>query len=198
MAVFPGKNFLSPAALARFLLTAALLVGLDLWTKVIAFDRLAVHDSAGRLVFGERGQLVAKAPYALIPGWLEFTVTTNRGAVFGMLEGYGPAFVIVSVVAIVVLSYMFAWSENQRLYQVILGMLLAGVLGNLYDRLKFGYVRDMIKGLPQWPNLFPWIFNIADSLLCTGVGLLLIHTLMFHTEHKKPKPDGAEPDKARA
>src|SRR2546421_495129 len=61
---------------------------------------------------------------------------------------------------------------------VILGMLLAGVLGNMYDRVVFGYVRDMIHALPRWPKLFPWIFNVADVMLCTGVGLMVLYSLL--------------------
>jgi signal peptidase II len=57
-------------------------------------------------------------------------------------------------------------------------MLLAGVLGNLYDRLMLGYVRDMIHALPRWPNFFPWIFNVADSLLCVGVTLIILYNLV--------------------
>ena len=72
---------------------------------------------------------------------------------------------------------LFAKSGRAPLYQFTLGLLLAGVLGNLYDRANFGYVRDMIHALPQWPRLFPWIFNIADSLLCCGVALMILQYL---------------------
>jgi len=46
----------------------------------------------------------------------------------------------------------------------------------------FGYVRDMIYALPEW-HIFPWIFNIADSLLCTGVGGMFVYTLFTHEEN---------------
>jgi signal peptidase II len=179
MRLMPSNNFKCAGALARFLLTAAVLVGVDLWTKAIAFERLAV--------VGRGGMIIPKQPYEFIPGWLEFTFTTNYGAVFGIGQGQWSLFVAVSVTAIVILVYLFAWSGRQWLYQFILGMLLAGVLGNLYDRVVFGYVRDMIHALPRWPTLFRWIFNIADSLLCTGVALMLVHSVFFQAEREKDK-----------
>jgi signal peptidase II len=168
MALLPPDNFRSPAALARFILTMALGLGLDLWSKSAAFERLARWQPDGQLLSHE---------YPLLPGWLHFQVTTNRGAVFGLGQGNRELFVGVSIVAIVFLAYLFAHSRRQRLYQIVLGMLLAGVLGNLYDRIVFGYVRDMIHALPRWPNLFPWIFNVADVLLCCGVAALVLHGL---------------------
>jgi signal peptidase II len=161
----------SPAALLRFFGTAALGVGVDLWTKKIAFDRL--FNAAG--------------PYRLIPGWVEFEVTVNHGAVFGRLQGQRILFIAVSAMAIVFLIVLFAGSGRRRLYQVLLGMLLAGVLGNLYDRLALGYVRDMIHALPRWPNFFPWIFNVADSLLCVGVTLIILYNLIRPEAGRKSK-----------
>jgi signal peptidase II len=152
----------SPAALLRFFGTAGLGLGLDLWTKKYAFDRL----------------LDATGPYRLAPGWVEFEVTVNHGAVFGRLQGQRMLFIAVSAAAVVFLLYLFAGSGRRRGYQVLLGMLLAGVLGNLYDRLMLGYVRDMIHALPRWPNFFPWIFNVADSLLCVGVTLIILYNLV--------------------
>jgi signal peptidase II len=160
-------NFRSPAALARFALTTAVGLGLDLWTKVLAEHHL-------------RGA----SPIEFIPGWLHFTYTENRGAVFGIGQGQRPLFLAVSALAIGFLTYLFATSGRQRFYQFVLGMLLAGVLGNLYDRYHFGYVRDMIHAVPRWPNFFPWIFNVADSLLCVGVFFMIVYSLFF-----APRPD---------
>src|SRR5688572_1340367 len=121
-------NFRSPAALARFLLTMLIGLSLDLWTKVLAEQHL--RDAP---------------PVRFIPDWLHFTYTENRGAVFGIGQGQRAMFLAVSVLAIGFLTYLFATtSRRQRFYQFLLGMLLAGVLGNMYDRMVFGYVRDMI------------------------------------------------------
>lgn len=159
--------FCSPAALARFFLTAAIGLGLDLWTKSVAFSTPSL----------------ALQPYRLIPGWLEFEVVKNQGAVFGLGQGQRILFICVSVGAIAFLMYLFAASGKKRFYQVLLGMLLAGVLGNLYDRVRFGYVRDMIHIFPAWPNLFRWVFNVADSMLCVGVTLMILYNML--PEHRE-------------
>ena len=181
MLSLPRDNFRSFPALACFGLTMILGLAADLWTKDFAFDHLAIY----------RGPMVVDSQvHRLIPGWLEFTVTTNQGAVFGLGAGQRLLFVSVSLAAILFLVYLFANSGRQRLYQIILGMLLAGVLGNLYDRIVFGYVRDMIHALPRWPRLFPWIFNVADVLLCTGVALMVIYSLLH--SGREPPNIGAE------
>jgi signal peptidase II len=168
----------SPAALCRFFLTAGVGVALDLWTKHLAFQKLAIEVVT--LPDG-RVRAYAEDSYKFIPGWIEFQVTANRGAVFGLGQGQRYLFIAASVGAAAFLIYLFVRSGKRWGYQFILGMLLAGVLGNLYDRVRFGYVRDMIHALPQWPRVFPWIFNVADSLLCVGVGIMILHSLLFPT-----------------
>ncbi|HEV8378628.1 MAG TPA: signal peptidase II [Tepidisphaeraceae bacterium] len=184
-----------------FFLTAFLGVGIDLWTKDYAFDHLAIYRGT---------KVVDSEVYRFIPGWLEFTVTTNQGAVFGIGAGQRFFFISVSLAAILFLIYLFSHSAPHRIYQIILGMLLAGVLGNLYDRIVFGYVRDMIHALParHWPGtwtlpfidypgpsraVFPWIFNVADVLLCTGVALMILYSLLH--SGREPQNVGAETPK---
>lgn len=191
---FSSANFRAPAALACFFLTVVIGVSLDLWTKKLAFDRLApegvVRTSEGRVYVREPHDLSpdgrpAEGPnlrvYRFIPLWLHFQPMANQGAVFGSLQGQRWLFVAVSIAAIIFILYLFATSGNARLYQFILGLLLAGVLGNLYDRLFLGYVRDMIYIFPSRKLLgrevFPWIFNVADSLLCVGVFLIFVYSL---------------------
>ena len=180
----------SPVAILLFVLTTAAGLGLDLWSKSYAWNKLVVdpHLPLERDLY--TGHLRVESETATpIPGWLHFKVTVNEGAVFGLGQGNQTLFAIVSVAAIAFLTYLFATSGNRWFYQFILGMLLAGVLGNLYDRMVFHYVRDMLYALPgrTWPGsnreIFPWIFNVADSLLCVGVGLMVIYS--FFAE-----PDG--------
>jgi signal peptidase II len=150
----------SPAALCRFFVVAGIGVALDLWTKALAFANLTPGE-----------------PYQVIPGWLQFDVVKNHGAVFGLGQGGRVIFVIVSFGAIIFLTYLFSVSKRRWWYQILLGMLLAGVIGNLYDRITRGYVRDMIHIFPGWQNLFPWVFNVADSFLCVGVSLMVVYSV---------------------
>lgn len=206
----PADNFRSPAALARFALVTIVGLAIDLWVKVASFNHLLITQY--RL---PDGTPQAKSDdYVLIPKLLSLHVTVNPGAVFGLGEGYRWLFVIVSILAIVLLTYLFAASGKQRFYQFLLGLLLAGVLGNMYDRVMFGYVRDMIYAFPgvQWSDvlgslapsaianreLFPWIFNIADSLLCVGVFLMLCYSLFHKPESTASEDEMTSPVKAGA
>jgi signal peptidase II len=195
----------SPAALSRFLLITVVGLVVDLWTKVWAFKALVYNQAA------VGGQVrVDSRTHEWIPGWLHFHCTANEGAVFGIGQGNRWLFVVVSILAIAFLTYLFATSGRQRFYQVVLGMLLAGVLGNMYDRIFHGFVRDMIWILPQkrWPAwlttrlpqwdwtsnpIFPWIFNVADTLLCTGVALMLLYSV-FASHSPKAGTEGRAAD----
>lgn len=162
----------SPGAWACLLVPLVVGLAFDLWTKHIAFARLVIGggiDSAGRYQVHSR-------EYDWIDGFVRFQAHVNYGAVFGIGQGKWLLFLLVSALALGLLGYLFAKSGSQRLYQVLLGMLFAGVLGNLYDRMVYGYVRDMIYIFPEW-QIFPWIFNIADSLLCIGVGGMFVYSI---------------------
>ncbi len=165
-------NFRSPAAICRFFLTCALGVALDIWSKAVAFAHLQTGE-----IFERGHQQPLSKTYVVIDGWLQFRLTDNYGAVFGLGQGYRWLFVIISLAAISFLTYLFANSGRNRFYQFVLGLLLAGVLGNMYDRLLYGYVRDFIHMLPRYASLFPYIFNVADVMLCCGVGLIFVQFL---------------------
>jgi len=184
MAVNAPSNWKSPIACARFLGVAAAGVAADLAVKYWAQSALALPDGS------PSGKILQ-----IIPGWLCLEWTKNHGAALGFFQGDRGMFMVVSFVAVGFLVHLFNTSRRgQWGYQIVLGMLLAGVLGNLYDRVVLGYVRDMIHifpgvrwpdgiaaHLPGWwstPEIFPWIFNIADSLLCLGVGLMILHSLI--------------------
>jgi signal peptidase II len=170
----------------RLLLTALLGLILDLYTKHLSVQVL----SGGRSC-------------EFLPGWLHFESVSNRGAVFGLGQGYRWIFIAVSLAAIVFVVYLYRRGLRRWWYDVTLGMLLAGILGNLYDRIFVGYVRDMIHALPSFfwggtwviPILnyppvdrayFPWVFNVADSLLCVSIGILLITGFFIGDEQQQP------------
>ena len=161
------------------LLTCTAVVGLllDLWTKHLSVAHFAPWDDI----------------YRFIPGYIHFTAVANHGAVFGLGQGWRWLFVAVSVAAVGFVVYMFHNSPRRWWHDLALGMLLAGILGNLYDRIFIGYVRDMIHVFPRWPNLFPWVFNIADSLLCVSIGILLIAGILTPQPKGKYEPTVKQP-----
>lgn len=118
----------------------------------------------------------------------------NQGALFGWLQAWGvhanTGFAIISLLAAIVIV---VWGSHRntiadRKLCIALGLILAGTLGNLYDRLVFGGVRDFLHwhGGVNWP-----VFNIADCCLVLGAGLLLLQAF-------RPQPDGEEKPSPRA
>jgi len=224
----------------RFWLVACAVLALDLWSKNWVFDNLA-----------------ADRTHTLIPGIIELRRSLNDGAVFGSLTGYVGLFIAASVFALGFVSYLFACSgSGQRALHVALGMILAGALGNLYDRAvteadvvifkspsgrertligriieppaghldndeaiyvgswpdgsrpqRFdksevsvrsqGVVRDFIKFTPEFPtwvpwlgkrrqrDVWPWVFNVADSALVCGVAALLLSSWLETSNRKR-------------
>lgn len=103
---------------ARFLVPVILLLVLDLWSKHWVFANLGPNEVV-----------------TVLSGVLEFRRSLNAGAVFGSFEGMVSVFIGASIVALLFVFYLFASSSrSQRLLHVCLGMILAGAIGNLYDR----------------------------------------------------------------
>jgi signal peptidase II len=159
-------------------------LGLDLWTKHLAFARLEVNQA-----------------YDLIPGFLRFHLALNRGAAFSMAWGNRSFLVTVSGVALVVLLGVFllglslTGGKRTGMTPVVLGLFTGGVAGNFYDRAFYteGQVRDFIDmyiGQHHWPT-----YNIADALLCIAVGLLLIHSFLAgrNAASEEPPADSETP-----
>jgi signal peptidase II len=119
-------------------------------------------------------QVPGHEPVVVVPGLLNLQLTLNTGAVFGTGQGGRPFFIAVSIVAVFVILFLLYRSPvNAWLYQVGLALILGGALGNLYDRVLYSAVRDMLHMLPL-TGLWPWIFNPADVALVCGVLLVLV------------------------
>lgn len=150
-----------------------LLVGgltLDLWTKKVVFNWLESYER-----------------YSVLDGFLQLVPALNNGAAFGWFAGRSHFLAAVSIVAVIAIFVVFLFSgTRQRAVHIALGLLAAGVCGNLYDRIfNNGSVRDFID---VYYRNFHWhTFNIADSLLCLGVGALIVST--FFTEKPGQKHD---------
>jgi lipoprotein signal peptidase len=112
----------------------------------------------------------------------------NHGALWGIGGGeanYNHLFAIVSIVAaVVIVGWSVVSQANDRWMCMALGLILAGTLGNLYDRIVFLGVRDFL----HWVYLFDFpVFNIADSCLVCGASLLLIQAF-FAVPQEERKP----------
>lgn len=101
----------------------------------------------------------------------------NTGAAFGIFSGSTTALIFVSILMIVALFVFNVFVKNKNLfYSISFGLIVGGAVGNLYDRVRFGYVRDFIY-LDFW-STFP-IFNVADSCLCVGAVMMVIYILFM-------------------
>ncbi|MBU1245986.1 MAG: signal peptidase II [Nanoarchaeota archaeon] len=100
--------------------------------------------------------------------------TTNTGAAFSILTGFNN---LLMIVATIVAVFVFIFAKNYKIYRLPLAFILGGIIGNLIDRMFFGFVRDFID-FKVWP-----IFNIADSFNVIGVVLLII--LLFKAKDLK-------------
>lgn len=176
----------SPLAVALFVgLTAATLAA-DLGLKYWAFDHVAPFPVVlDRDRPGDPSLIPPHEPIVVVPRVLNLQLVTNTGAVFGLGKGGRAVFIVFSVVAVVVIGYLFVRSgARAHLLHALLALILAGALGNLYDRVQYAQVRDMLHLLPT-TNLWPWRFNLADASLMIGVvGVLL---LTWFTPRPTPK-----------
>ncbi len=143
--------------------TKALLVFLILNLVCIALDQLSkiwARNDLSALALGKE----------FIPGVLRFLYVENRGAAFGILSGAHIFFVIMACgVCLVALMYLCIKRRHMRLSVVSLSLICAGAVGNLIDRLLYGYVTDFL--CTEFIS-FP-VFNIADICVTCGSALLI-------------------------
>lgn len=118
----------------------------------------------------------------LIPQWLEITPEQNRGVAFSLFRDRTAFILGVSIFALtlITLLYLRVWRTAHGLMICALGLLLTGAIGNLIDRLVFGYVRDFINFIPPLPFIGHWaVFNVADICITVGVVLFLVSEVFF-------------------
>lgn len=177
----------------------------DLASKWWAFERLGpmpVRLTRERVLeTRDLGSLIPPGSRReVISGILDLTLVLNPGAVFGMGAGKRVFFIAFTLIAVGFATWMFAtWTTaRDRLSHGAIGLILAGGLGNLYDRLEYACVRDFLHPLPgvvlpfgwSWPwggrELWPYVSNIADLWLLLGIGVLMVQLL----RSPAPGPNG--------
>ena len=117
-------------------------------------------------------------PRVLISDFFSLVNVTNTGAAFGSFRGNNTFFIVISFVALViVLGLLLRAKIPDRWRDLSLALLLAGILGNLTDRLLYGHVIDFLLVDLHVPYAHPWpAFNVADSCISIAVVMFVIHS----------------------
>lgn len=151
--------------------TAAFLYVADQVTKAIVNANLDVGESV-----------------EVIGDFIRIWHVRNTGAAFSILPGAIWLFVPVTVIALAMVAWFHHSFRNRDLrIHLVLGMVLAGTLGNLTDRLRHGYVIDFVSvgfGDVRFPT-----FNVADSSLVVGIGMLVIYLTFFDRSARPFEPE---------
>src|SRR5436853_278913 len=147
-----------------YLSLAIVTLVVDRWSKTLIQHRFDLNESV-----------------SVIDGLFNITSVRNTGVAFGIFSSFSsPAkslllSVFTACAAVVVITYSVRSPARNRLLQVALALILGGALGNLYDRIAYGYVVDFLEFYVRayhWPS-----FNVADSAISVGVALLALEIL---------------------
>ena len=140
------------------------ILALDQITKIMVETSMKLYDSID-----------------VIKGFFSITYVQNTGAAWSILEGQMWFFYVVTIVALIVMVYIFKdTKEHQWWMRLAVILLIAGTLGNFIDRLTLQYVRDFLDFMIFGYD-FP-VFNVADISLCVGVGMVALETLLSKEE----------------
>jgi signal peptidase II len=158
--------------------------------------RLGIALAGGVFVFDQLTKLwvlhLLRLPERLsgsidLTAFFDLTYVENRGVSFGLFAGGMASRVLLSLLSIIVSGFLIRWlSQTQRRYSAVgAGLILGGAVGNLVDRIFYGYVVDFLdfKGLG-----FPYVFNVADAAINIGVVFLLYDALVVERREKAAKP----------
>ena len=139
-------------------------------------------------------------PIVVVPNFFHLVNITNTGAAFGSFKNNNTFFIVISCLAALFALILLVARPRERQGDAVksiwwipnvwrdvsLALLLAGVLGNLTDRLLYGHVIDFLLFDLHVPFAHPWpAFNVADSCICIAVVLFIVHS--FRAEKKKPE-----------
>ena len=122
------------------------------------------------------------------PFWL--TMVWNPGVSFGLFQQHHDLvrwlFVAFSIVVAILLAYWVRKAERP-LFALAVGLVIGGAVGNVVDRIRLGAVADFVDVSRLY---FPWVFNVADSAISVGIGLLLLDMLIQDSRERASKAQG--------
>lgn len=155
---------------------------IDILLYIATISIVLFGDQLSKIIVSSSMQL--NNSQTIIPDFFYFTYTQNIGAAWSMLEGHVSLFVIIACVASIGMVFYFTKTKKEEVLTRF-GLVLAfsGALGNLIDRIYFGYVRDFLDFVIFGYD-FP-VFNIADMALFIGVGLIILEILLEEFYHGK-------------
>jgi signal peptidase II len=157
---------------------------MGLTSFIVLFDQLTKFLVHERFRLGES--------ISIVSGYFNLTYVRNTGAAFGIFANASPAFrvpffALVPIVALVAIAFIFRKiPEADIKLSTALSLVIGGAIGNLIDRLRFGFVIDFLDFHWQYRYHFP-AFNVADSAICVGVGILMLDLLLQPTGAQKER-----------
>jgi signal peptidase II len=146
----------------RFIFFLSLpLYALDQWTKLMVLRSISPDE-----------------PRAVVPDFFNLVNVTNDGAAFGSFRGNNTFFIVISAIAFLVVLALLVQRRPPDVWRdASLALLLAGILGNLTDRLLYGHVIDFLLVDLHIPYAHPWpAFNVADSCISIAVVSFVLHS----------------------
>lgn len=150
---------------------------LGLSALIVILDQISKQWISGHFAYGE------SLP---VTGFFNLVLAHNKGAAFSMLNDAGGwqrwMFSIIAVVASVWITWLLHRHPMQKLFCLALALVLGGAIGNLIDRISYGYVVDFLDF--HWDNHHFPAFNIADSAITCGAALLLLDSFLNKPEKK--------------
>ena len=144
-----------------------------------------ILDQVSKLLIVE--YLDPTEPFVIIKGIFRFTYVENDGAAFGMLDDHRWVFMLLSVIGIAaLLVYLWKFAPQSRLSNTAIAFIIGGGIGNMIDRVRLGYVIDFID-FYAFPGAWKWVFNVADSFVCIGAGMLILYLVLDIIKESKQK-----------
>lgn len=157
-----------------------MLLGLACAIVVVILDQFSKYYIMENIL-NEYGVISFTSFFNLVRAW-------NTGVSFSMFNDGGQAGVILlSLVSLIIVCFLLYWlyKEQEKIIQLSLGFIIGGAIGNVIDRISRGAVFDFLDfhiGDHHWPA-----FNLADSFICIGATIIIVHGLFFAPKKEEEK-----------